>query len=697
MASSSIHVQFPFPLSQNNSATIGITSQTKIFEIIKGCLLMQSRPELNPRDYYLVVHPQDEILLPFLSVNEYKKSLSMNSQVSFFLIPKMCFTVRLNIISVQVTTICDGNQKISNLMTQIRNASQTAKLLSSLSFGNKSLSIVNSTYISEPSSLVAFIKGQEVNIATLMNQILRNNHYKTPVISIKRQSTVVNLPNNQVLPVFKSTISVALARNKNAKIPYFLAKIFELVEKMRDTVGIYRKSGETTVIDSISKTIDTTADEQQLSAFLEKQAPHDLACTVKLYLRQLSEAIIPSYLVNDFYSVLSIQTDNSAPNSNEPANFSYNDNSKVLSVDDEMMKFKNVKFHTLPAQSTSPNDNVSLDSQNDKVLSCLRSLLRALPTPNYNLFQALCEHLEKIVDASNVNQMNYKNLSICIGTNIIRVSQGLDAVKETANAQSICQLILENWRKLFVSASYINKIPTYRVTKETIALPYDNQQLLLLEPPQIPRKINSSDSQKNLFGPRSLKLNIPPPQMPLITPPEPLSDSNNSSTATNSSAKINQSGSFDLGIISNIKQIGAPIKIQPDAVVALIDKNGGKIEGMNGQAWIVEYNSAFYKIDSSVLFPIVNVVSSIIPEPTEIVPLNPFGSISLKSIASRNYLQPDEQASLLSLNSNDASAVANKLQEIEEQINVLTDEYKLNPSSETCTKLKRLMRQLSSF
>ena len=122
---------------------------------------------------------------------------------------------------------------------------------------------------------------------------------------------------------------------------------------------------------------------------------------------------------------------------------------------------------------------------------------------------------------------------------------------------------------------------------------------------------------------------------------------------------------------------------------------------MFGPAWIVEYNGSLVKIDSSALSQKVEErpdPSLILPEPSMIEPLNPFGAISLTSLSKRNFLQPDDMASQITLNGPDACYMAEKLKAIEAQLNTITDEYNNGGRSrDTCAKLRKLLRQLSSF
>lgn len=306
---------------------------------------------------------------------------------------------------------------------------------------------------------------------------------------------------------------------------------------------------------------------------------------------------------------------------------------------------------------------------------------------------------------------------------MIRVAQGLDTVKETANAQSVCQLIFENWHELFTSQVTPQFTNEFTVTKSTTAVAYNN-----ISAARIASQSSAPLLEHILNAPKLPQVQPPVPAREAGLPQHrreksgnfynlpgmpPRSSANQSrSISTNSSETFigqfssqtsitsqESNGSNDItspNLQNTQNQQQKPL-IQQGTIVTVLDKNGGMLEGMIGPAWIINYNNAQYKVDSYFLAPIKIDSSLVFPEPTEIAPLCPLGNVSLKKLAEREYLMPDEQASPVALNGPDACDTAGRLKAIEGQLDLAISEYNRCRSPEACAKLKRLMRQLSAF
>jgi hypothetical protein len=150
----------------------------------------------------------------------------------------------------------------------------------------------------------------------------------------------------------------AVSRTRSRKVPFFAEAIMDRVAQRRDTEGIYRKSGLQTNIDLIQEHIERTVDLQTLTTFLDTQAPHDLACAMKLYIRTLAVPIVP----------------------------------EITAEFKETLAMLNLRHS----------------------LQYLKVLVTVLPTPHYALLRAICEHLEVVVGGNN--QMNYVNLALVLGS-----------------------------------------------------------------------------------------------------------------------------------------------------------------------------------------------------------------------------------------------------------------------------------------
>jgi hypothetical protein len=210
-----------------------------------------------------------------------------------------------------------------------------------------------------------------------------------PTVFLRREFPA---PEKCDIPIFGGTIARALARTRSRGVPDFAAAIMERVEQRRDTEGIYRKSGLQRNIDSIQEHVERTVDQQAIAAFLDTQGAHDLACTLKLFIRTLAIPVVPTEMVAEFKGTLAI-----------------------------------------------PDLGHSLQY--------LKVLVTCLPTPHYALLRALCEHLEVVVGGNN--QMNYGNLALVLGGNFFRATG--DVVSDTGIFQNIAQHIFQHWRFIFLS------------------------------------------------------------------------------------------------------------------------------------------------------------------------------------------------------------------------------------------------------
>lgn len=540
MTISSIIVRFPFPLSPIKWSEITVTFEMKIIDVIKICLQKQGRPEINPHEYSIVINPLSFALLPFLSIGDYKNAFFSIDDCAFSLVPKMLFSFRINILTLQIASYADKNQTIEALIYQIRiassllckqqiqtqtkvNAAISGDVLpettqstpnndTSPNFMNKFLKNLNFTpklklklktpdveppnpyhslvpkeeldpnpkcnspidldYINNLSELNVYFNGQEYPLNTSLNDLIIQNHYQTVILNVKREkkATVGNWSTNDVVPLFKGTLQDALRRNKdNSPLPFFVSKLFELIESHKNVVGIYRKSGDQGIINQIASKIDTTLDTNELSNFLLEQNPHELVGVFKLYIRQLSEPVVPDYLSSIFRSIVEDGNDITiTPTKSDMDQLS----NLVPNYSPQEPKTRGSSNHS-HISNLLPSPEVSQSKKTVTPLIQLYSLLRCLPKANFLFLRALCQHLEIIESASATNQMNYKNLAICISTSIIRVSQGLSSIKETQDSQTVCQMIFENWKSLFDGPS---PIETVRVSPPSTA------DLLLPEP-----------------------------------------------------------------------------------------------------------------------------------------------------------------------------------------------------------------------
>jgi hypothetical protein len=215
-------------------------------------------------------------------------------------------------------------------------------------------------------------------------------------------------------PIFKGSIGDALVRTNCDDVPFFVTAIMERVAEKKDIVGIYRKSGLQTNIDLMTEFIDHNTDPSAITEFLDAQLPHDLACTLKLYIRTLSLPVIPIELTEEFKNVL---------------------------------KETNVRH----------------------AIQRMKLCVTALPTPHYNLFKAFARHIEDVLKGEN--QMTISSIALVVGGNFFKsTAAGGDVFAETSAFQNIVAMIFENWRFIFLNEPLeINDL--YVMTVRDVQLP----------------------------------------------------------------------------------------------------------------------------------------------------------------------------------------------------------------------------------
>lgn len=371
MAVTTIKINLPFSFTEKNIQEFKITEQTSVYDIIHSAL---PSCDLIPDDYGIYIRPQKKWLLPGVLLKSYMNSFN-SFQTTFEFRSKMPKVVKINVLFNQITTYCDPQQPIAIV---IKNS--ISKLIPSYSTAEFSAENISS--------------GQYFNSSEPISRILETylSTNDIPIILSRRE---IPKKENSSNSIFKGTIDNALSReNGPVKIPSFFAKLIELIDGYRDSVGIYRLSGEFTVIEDICHFIENNDDNDKINTYLSQQKPNELACVVKQYLRQLSEPIIPTFFEKDFRDVIVIK--------------------------DFILRLQKLKV-----------------------------LVKSLPISHYNLLLEFCRHIERIIQ-SPVNQMDSKNLAICIGTNIIRAQNPATVVQDTQSSQLIVQTIFENWRFIFL-------------------------------------------------------------------------------------------------------------------------------------------------------------------------------------------------------------------------------------------------------
>ena len=380
MSISFLTVHFPFRFSKYDKVEIPVSNTTVISDIVKEAIEFQGDDFISDPDFYgIYVKPIGEWLFPSMSVGEYSSFLSKPDPMpTIELRYKYPREIRIDFLEFQVSLLCDPMQKITMIIGEcIKNLNGKHNATKNWNRDRRTL-LFNGNIVD-----------QELTVSTLFQ-----GSNDIPELLLRRE--ISSTENDAKNTIFGGNIITALEKENDGKdVPFFFSKCIELISLNRDYVGIYRKSGDYKTIENIINKIETTTDQDELSDYLEAQKIHDLACVVKNYIRNIREPIIPSFLANDFKTVL------------------------------------------------KPNIIETLKS--------LKVLVNSLPTAHFNLLKMLSEHLY-FVSQSEKNQMPLKNLAICIGPNLTRMdTKGPGVLAETTAIQTVAQMIFEHWRYMFLN------------------------------------------------------------------------------------------------------------------------------------------------------------------------------------------------------------------------------------------------------
>jgi len=116
-------------------------------------------------------------------------------------------------------------------------------------------------------------------------------------------------------------------------------------------------------------------------------------------------------------------------------------------------------FRTLPEPVIPPTtyftfiDSAKIE-QLEPRLAKIKQLIRELPASNFDLLKRLFEHLDKITDYEELNQMTSHSLSIVIGPNILRAPRDDFAVtmSNMGHAHSVVRAMISHCHVLFGDA-----------------------------------------------------------------------------------------------------------------------------------------------------------------------------------------------------------------------------------------------------
>ncbi|XP_071953922.1 protein FAM13A-like isoform X2 [Antedon mediterranea] len=220
-------------------------------------------------------------------------------------------------------------------------------------------------------------------------------------------------------------------------IPFIVKKIVDFIVKHGiGHEGIFRMSGSSRIVDKLRASFDKYGD-----ADLEEAGDvMAVAGLLKLYLRELPEAIVPDKFHQRFLAVY---------------------------------------------EETNGSNSV-------KQLDMIKQILDELPKQNYALLKYLSRFLVKVGDHERTNKMTPFALAIVFGPNIFRCHVGFESFKEQGIINNIVRSFIQDFSLLFeeVHDEDVDS-PNYN---STIIQVKENQSL---SPPQVkPRKKKKKQQQK---------------------------------------------------------------------------------------------------------------------------------------------------------------------------------------------------------
>ncbi|CAH6720640.1 rho-type GTPase-activating protein 1 [[Candida] jaroonii] len=258
---------------------------------------------------------------------------------------------------------------------------------------------------------------------TGMSSSVSNNHLALPQSSLSQTSpnhkanmtksrstnlldTFLNGGSNGTVsdddvPLFQSSIE-RRCKFENTEIPLIISRCLQEVEKRGlDMEGIYRISGGNSTIQSIElafSNINPKIKDEKSFNKLNDTLDCDInavTSALKRYLRKIPDPLIPYDLYVDFINLNSI-----------------NDETKKV------------------------NDFKSL-------------LTTKLPNSNKSVLLELCRHLELVNSFSNVNRMNYKNLSVVFAPTIARDESGQREMMDMGSRNDVTEFLFVNYDRIF--------------------------------------------------------------------------------------------------------------------------------------------------------------------------------------------------------------------------------------------------------
>ncbi|XP_070562883.1 rho GTPase-activating protein 29-like isoform X2 [Ptychodera flava] len=179
------------------------------------------------------------------------------------------------------------------------------------------------------------------------------------------------------------------------EVPFIVSKcISEINERALCVKGLYRVAGVKAKVEKLCQTFENGADLVDLS----DTPPHLITSVFKLYLRQLPEPLLSFHLYPEFVAI------------------------------------------------SKASNNYS-DLGHERIVNLLKSTIAKLPEENLKATALVMQHLKKVADNADRNQMTASNLGIVFGPNLLRQSESavtLSTLVEMPHQTRAIELLIHN-------------------------------------------------------------------------------------------------------------------------------------------------------------------------------------------------------------------------------------------------------------
>lgn len=383
MALPTLNVQLPYPFSKAEIVKVHVSANDTVENVINTAIQL-AKDSNSPvtTEYGLFLSKKREWLFPSVKMVQYRNiflNLDPNEKVQ--LRPKTMLSLEFTCLSYLVKIYCALDQKLSLIVNKLINILKRTP--DAQFFGS--------------SDWILFWENGEVSSDLTVQQALKLTD------SFGLRKTTSRLKQTTDLPIFNQSIQNALARTSpTAIIPYFLEEIFKIIDSHADVEGLFRKSGQQTHVEEMANYIDSNYNINEVLTYLDQQPIHDITGVLKLYLKNLTNPVIPF----SYYKQLESLT-------------------KVTDTNSRVIKTK--------------------------------QLLDTMPLANFAIIARFMEVLNHILMEES-SKMTLTNLAICISGIIIKnPDTNVDPISSQVVSQNIIVDLLSHYRYYFKNEPYYGK------------------------------------------------------------------------------------------------------------------------------------------------------------------------------------------------------------------------------------------------